>query len=226
MNVVDARSISKTFERGGQQVHALRSVDLVANEGDFVVLRGRSGSGKTTLLNIIGGLERCDSGSLAVCGTDLVAASDSDLGVVRREHVAFVFQNFGLLDVLTAAENVGVPLRLRGVNPSERRERVDDLLERVGLGHRRDHRPDELSGGEQQRVAIARALAVSPTLLVADEPTGQLDERTGAAVFELLRHVTSEANITAIISTHDRHAVAAADVVIHLHDGAVADGPG
>ena len=169
--LVEVRDVRRTFRRGGVEVHALRGVDLRVPVGTMVALHGRSGSGKTTLLNIVGGLDQPTSGAVEVCGTDLVAADERRRVELRRDRIAFVFQAFGLLPVLSAAENVEVPLRLQSVAHDVRRRRVAELLDLVGLGHRAAHRPDELSGGEQQRVAIARALANDPDLLIADGPS-------------------------------------------------------
>ena len=219
--VVRLRSVSRTYGSGAREVHALRDVGVELDAGQLLAVHGRSGSGKTTLLNIIGGLDRADEGDVQVCGRDLTSSSDSQLTELRRTDVAFVFQAFGLLPVLTAAENVEVPLRLAGTPVAERRAIVDQLLDDVGLGGRTRHRPTELSGGEQQRVAIARALASSPKLLVADEPTGQLDSRTGAAIMDLLRRIVAERGLAAVVATHDRSVIAAAERQLELSDGAV-----
>ena len=219
--VVRLRSVSRTYGAGAREVQALRDVAVEVDAGQVLAVHGRSGSGKTTLLNIVGGLDRADEGDVQVCGRDLTTSSDSQLTELRRTDVAFVFQAFGLLPVLTAAENVEVPLRLAGTPVAERRAIVGQLLEDVGLGGRSRHRPTELSGGEQQRVAIARALASSPKLLVADEPTGQLDSRTGAAIMTLLRRIVDERGLAAVIATHDRSVIAAAERRLELSDGAV-----
>ena len=217
--VVELRGVAKAYRQAEHVVNALRSVDLTVEPGVLLAVHGRSGSGKTTLLNIIGGLDRADSGTAQVCGTDLMAASDSDLTSLRRTHLAFVFQGFGLLPVLTAAENVEVPLRLQRIERTERSSRVEELLDLVGLTGRAHHRPDELSGGEQQRVAIARALAVSPELLIADEPTGQLDSRTGADITALIARLVRERSMAAVLATHDRSIITRADRAVALVDG-------
>ena len=219
--VVRLGSVSKDYRGGREVVHALQSVDLVVDPGSMVAVHGRSGSGKTTLLNVIGGLDRADAGSIEVCGSDLFTASDADLTTLRRDRVAFVFQGFGLLPVLSAAENVEVPLRLQGVGGRERIDRARELLAEVGLAGRAGHRPNELSGGEQQRVAIARALAASPQLLIADEPTGQLDSRTGAEIMALIRRVVADRGVAAIVATHDLSIIGVADRTIELSDGRV-----
>ncbi len=216
---VEVTDVTRTFRRGGQEVRALRGVDLTVPPGTMVALHGRSGSGKTTLLNIIGGLDEPTSGAVEVCGTDLVAASRRKRVELRRDRIAFVFQAFGLLPVLSAVENVEVPLRLHELPADERRARARHLLSLVGLGHRADHRPAELSGGEQQRVAIARALANQPELLIADEPTGQLDSGTGRRVMDLLRSLVDETGLAMLVATHDATLLADADVAWELRDG-------
>lgn len=222
--VVVVRDVERTFSRGGELVHALRGVDLDVATGTMVALHGRSGSGKTTLLNVVGGLDRPTDGHVQVCGLDLVAAGERARVALRRDRIAFVFQAFGLLPVLSAAENVEVPLRLHAVDPTERRARVAALLELVGLGHRAAHRPAELSGGEQQRVAIARSLANDPALLIADEPTGQLDSGTGRQIMDLLRALVDQRGMSMLVATHDPTLLADADVVHELHDGQLRGG--
>jgi len=216
---VHVRDVHRTFGSGRAAVHALRGVDLDVAPGELVALVGRSGSGKTTLLNVIGGLDRPDEGSVLVDGVDVAALSDDDQALLRRDRVAFVFQTFGLIPVLTAAENVGVPMRLREAPVAERERRVEMLLELVGLAPHALQRPDELSGGQQQRVAIARALAGSPRLLVADEPTGQLDSETGLSVMALIRGVVEAEGMTAVVATHDPVMIALADRAVRLVDG-------
>jgi putative ABC transport system ATP-binding protein len=220
-DVVRLAGVEKAYTGGRQVVRALRSVDLTVRPGTLVAVHGRSGSGKTTLLNVIGGLDRADSGVVDVCGLDLSAASDAQLTELRRDRVAFVFQGFGLLPMLSAAENVEVPLRLQGVGGAERRDRVRELLEVVGLAGRAHHRPNELSGGEQQRVAIARALAADPQLLIADEPTGQLDSRTGVEIMSLILRIVAERGVAAVVATHDVSIIDDADRRIELQDGQV-----
>jgi len=219
--IVDLRGISKIYGSGHHEVHALQSVDLTVAPGEFVAVHGRSGSGKTSLLNVIGGLDRANGGTAHVCGVDMMTASVAELAELRRTRVSFIFQAFGLLAVLSAAENVEVPLRLQGVPRSTRSARVAELLDLVGLGARAAHRPSELSGGEQQRVAIARSLAVSPSLLVADEPTGQLDSRTGADILALIHRVVRDHGTAAIVATHDKSVIGIADSRLELNDGVV-----
>ncbi|WP_155856233.1 ABC transporter ATP-binding protein [Cellulomonas sp. URHD0024] len=216
---VRVRDVHRTFGSGRSAVHALRGVDLDLAPGELVALVGRSGSGKTTLLNIVGGLDRPDEGSVLVDDIDVGALNDDGQAQLRRDRVAFVFQTFGLIPVLTAAENVGVPMRLRETPVAERERRVEMLLGLVGLADHALQRPDELSGGQQQRVAIARALAGSPRLLVADEPTGQLDSETGLSVMALIRGVVEAEGMTALVATHDPVMIALADRAVRLVDG-------
>jgi putative ABC transport system ATP-binding protein len=194
----------------------------------MVAVRGRSGSGKTTLLNIVGGLDAPTHGTVLVAGRDVTAMAERDRLLLRRSTVAFIFQSFGLIPTLSAAENVGVPLRITGTEPRAREERVRMLLSVVGLDEHARQRPNELSGGEQQRVAIARALAGRPELLIADEPTGQLDSETGRQIMRLLQAVVRAEGITALVATHDAGIVDLADEVLTLEDGRLgaADAPG
>ena len=214
-----ATGLVRDYPSGDDVVHALRGVDLRVDRGQLVAVRGRSGSGKTTLLNLLGGLDRPTSGTVMVDGDEVSAMSESDLVGFRRSTVAFIFQAFGLLPILSAAENVEVPLRLVRADPRSRDARVAELLDLVGLGPRAAHRPHELSGGEQQRVAIARALANRPKLLLADEPTGQLDSHTGHAIMGLLRSVVRTEGVTAVVATHDPALLDLADRVLEIHDG-------
>ena len=221
--MVDLRSVRRVYGSGHAAVTALRDVSLQVPEGELVALVGRSGSGKTTLLNIIGGLDRPNSGQVIVDGTDVALQDESGLERVRRETVAFIFQGFGLVPELTAAENVGLPLRLRHTPQAEREKRAALLLDLVGLVEHHEHRPDEMSGGQMQRVAIARALAGSPRLLIADEPTGQLDTETGLAVMALIRGVVEAEGMTAIVATHDPVMIALADRAVRIEDGRLVD---
>ncbi len=216
---VTVRGVTKTYRSGSRTVPALQDVDLDVSPGELVVVRGRSGSGKTTLLNVVGGLDRADAGSVVVAGHDVTALDEDGLLRLRRETVGFVFQTFGLIPILSAAENVGVPLRLLGTDPDEREDRVRVLLAMVGLADHVDQRPGELSGGQQQRVAIARALANRPAVLLADEPTGQLDSHTGRAAMELLRAVVEAEGVAALVATHDPVLIEVADRVLDLRDG-------
>ncbi|MGW2572018.1 ABC transporter ATP-binding protein [Streptomyces sp. NPDC001537] len=221
--MVRVEHVHKSYGHGAAAVHALRGVSFEVSRGELVALKGRSGSGKTTLLNIVGGLDVPDEGRVSVDGLDLSQLGEDGLLALRRDRVGFVFQSFGLIPILTAAENVGVPLRLRRAEVREREERVALLLALVGLTDHAAQRPGELSGGQQQRVAIARALANSPSLLVADEPTGQLDAETGHAVMELLRAVVDSEQVTALVATHDATLLDLADRVLELRDGEIAE---
>lgn len=224
--LVEATALVRDYPSGDDVVHALRGIELAVAPGELVAVRGRSGSGKTTLLNLLGGLDRPTSGSVVVDGLEISSLSDADLVDVRRRTIAFVFQSFGLIPILTAAENVEVPLRLVRADPTERDQRVADLLDLVGLGERGRHRPHELSGGEQQRVALARALANRPRLLLADEPTGQLDSETGHRIMLVLRSVIRAEGVTAIVATHDPLMLDVADRVVELRDGRIVGAPG
>ncbi|MFG3555390.1 ABC transporter ATP-binding protein [Micromonospora sp. NPDC047557] len=213
------RGVHRRYRTGPTVVHALRGVSFDVAAGSMVALIGRSGSGKTTLLNVIGGLDRPDAGTVHVDGADVGALDEDGLSRLRREKVSYVFQSFGLIPVLSAAENVAAPLRLARVAPAERERRVELLLDLVGLADHARQRPAELSGGQQQRVAIARAVAASPRLLLADEPTGQLDAETGLSVMALLRGIAESEGVTVLVSTHDAVMMALADRVIRIHDG-------
>ena len=222
--MVRVSGVRRTYGTGRAAVHALADVSFDVAPGELVALVGRSGSGKTTLLNIVGGLDRPDAGSVEVGGRDVTALDDAGLVGLRRDVVAFIFQTFGLIPVLSAAENVGIPLRMRSLPVADRERRVALLLELVGLSAHADQRPDELSGGQQQRVAIARALAASPRLLIADEPTGQLDTETGLAVMALIRGVVEAEGMTAVVATHDPVMIALADRTVRIVDGRLTDG--
>jgi putative ABC transport system ATP-binding protein len=222
--MVETRGLSRDYEMPGGVIHAVRDVSLRVGRGQLVALRGRSGSGKTTLLSMVGALDRPTRGSVSVDGMAISDLPESQLNGFRRRNVGFIFQAFGLMPILSAAENVEVPLRLVRTEPRERDRRVHELLEMVGLGDRANHRPHELSGGEQQRVAIARALANQPALLLADEPTGQLDSQTGRGIMLLLQHLVRGEGMTAIVATHDPMLIDLADSVIELQDGRVVDG--
>jgi putative ABC transport system ATP-binding protein len=219
--MVAVQDVTRTFGSGRAASHALRGVTFAIEPGQLVALRGRSGSGKTTLLNIVGGLDRADSGTVMVAGHDVTTMSESDRMKLRRNSVAYIFQSFGLIPILSAAENVGVPLRIAGLAPKKREERVKLMLDIVGLGDHAKQRPGELSGGQQQRVAIARALAGSPELLLADEPTGQLDSETAKQIMRLLRTVVQSEGVTALVATHDPNLIEIADSVLVLEDGKI-----
>lgn len=217
--VVVTEGLGRDFHVGDAVVHALQEVDLRLPDGSLAVVHGRSGSGKTTLLNMIGGLDRPTRGRVWLDGEELTAKGEDELVRLRREKIGFVFQSFGLVPILTAAENIEVPLRLRKEEPGERTRRVRELLELVGLAGRAKHRPYELSGGEQQRVAICRALANRPKLLIADEPTAQLDSGNALTIMELVRELVASEGVSAVVATHDPLLLDIADSVVELHDG-------
>jgi putative ABC transport system ATP-binding protein len=219
--IVEADRVSRDFGRGDQVVHAVREVSFTTGRGELVAVRGRSGAGKTTLLNLIGGLDRPTAGRVVVAGKEVTSASEQELLDLRRGTIGFVFQSFGLIPILSAAENVGVPMRLAKVPAAEREQKVAVLLELVGLGGHAKQRPYELSGGQQQRVAVARALANDPQLLIADEPTGQLDSETGRSIMDLLAALVRTRGMTALVATHDKSLIDLADRVLVLRDGAL-----
>jgi putative ABC transport system ATP-binding protein len=221
--MVETRGLSRDYAMPGGVVHAVSDVSIRVGRGQLVALRGRSGSGKTTFLSMVGALDRPTRGTVSIDGLAVSDLPESRLIDFRRRKVGFIFQAFGLMPILSAAENVEVPLRLVRADPKARDRRVAELLDLVGLGGRANHRPHELSGGEQQRVAIARALANRPDLLLADEPTGQLDSNTGRSVMVLLQHVMRSEGVTAIVATHDPALIDLADRVIELRDGRVVD---
>ena len=223
--MIRVRELHKTYRHGGRDVHALRGVDLDVAAGRLVVLTGRSGAGKTTLLNLLAGLRRADEGVVEIGGHVVTDADEDALVALRRGTVGMIHQDFALLPLLTAEENIGLPLRLTRTDPATRDARVAELLDRVGLGSHARQRPDEMSGGQQQRVAIARALASQPTVLLADEPTAQLDSETGSHVMELLRSLVAEEGTTALVATHDRVVEGFADAVVHLDDGRLVESP-
>ncbi len=219
--LIQASQLTRRYQVGKAVVAALSEVDLTVPAGEFTALVGPSGSGKSTLLNLIGGLDHPSSGEIRVNGLSLGAADEPELMRYRRERVGFIFQSFNLLPTLTALENVEAPLMLAEVSRRERRERAQALLESVGLEARTHHKPNELSGGEKQRVAIARALANRPVLLLADEPTGNLDSKTGRAVLDLLCGLLAAQGLTLIMVTHDPEIAAHAHRIIHLRDGRI-----
>jgi putative ABC transport system ATP-binding protein len=223
-DMVAVDGVTRTFGHGHTATRALRGVSFTVPAGQLVAVRGRSGSGKTSLLNVVGGLDRPDSGHVWVAGRDVTAMSGRERMGLRRTSVAFIFQSFGLIPILSAAENVGVPLRITGARPAEREERVRLMLDIVGLGGHARQRPGELSGGQQQRVAIARALAGRPDVLLADEPTGQLDSETAKQIMRLLRVVVQSEGVTALVATHDPTLVGIADTVLNLEDGQIRPG--
>jgi putative ABC transport system ATP-binding protein len=220
--LVDVRDVERTFGSGRTAAHALRGVSFTVRRGQLTALCGRSGSGKTTLLNVIGGLDAPTAGTVTVAGREVTRMGERGRMELRRDTVAFIFQSFGLIPMLSAAENVGIPLRITGTPSADREQRVAMMLEIVGLSEHAAHRPDELSGGQQQRVAIARALAGRPQLLIADEPTSQLDLETGRQIMRLLLTVVRSEGITALVATHDEALMDLADEIIRLEDGQIA----
>ncbi|GAA3405980.1 ABC transporter ATP-binding protein [Paenibacillus hodogayensis] len=222
MNIIELTDIHKTYGHGDEEVKILRGVSLTVNTGDFVAIVGPSGSGKSTLMNMIGLLDSPTTGTYTLDGVATEKLNDSQLAVVRNKKIGFIFQQFNLLPRLTALENVELPLIYAGVSKSERRERARAMLESLGMGPRVEHKPSQLSGGQQQRVAIARALAGSPSLLLADEPTGALDSRTGAEVLELMIQLNEQGN-TIVLITHDLHIADNAKRVVSIRDGLIVD---
>lgn len=219
MVVLSAKNLHKIYQLGGYQVHALSGVDFHVEKGEFVAIMGPSGSGKSTLLHLLGGLDSVTQGEVLMAGQPFSELSDQEITLARRRNIGFVFQFFNLLPTLSAEENILLPVLIDGKNPDAYQTRVDKLVEMIGLGDRRKHKPDQLSGGEQQRVAIARALVTNPTILLADEPTGNLDTKTGKIIMSLLRQSCDDLGQTIIVVTHDPRAAAFADRVVFLRDG-------
>jgi putative ABC transport system ATP-binding protein len=218
--LLTARAVAKTYRTGAQDVHALRGVNLDISAGELVTVMGPSGNGKTTLLNCLSGLDDIDAGTVRIDGVDIHRLRDGERTAHRAARMGFVFQAFNLVPVLTARENVELPLLVNGVRPRDARRRAGDMLERIGLGERSRHRPTELSGGEQQRVAIARAMVPEPAIVWADEPTGNLDSHTAAAVLDLLLDA-HQAGQTLVLVTHDRAIGASGTRLVHVHDGRI-----
>jgi putative ABC transport system ATP-binding protein len=217
--VVSAKDVTRRYGEGEAAVDALRGVSLDVKSGELVAVMGPSGSGKSTLMHILAALDTPTTGTVTIAGEDVGSLSDNDVTMLRRKHIGFVFQFFNLLPMLTAEENVVLPLSIAGERPDK--EFLDDLLKRVGLAERRSHRPAELSGGQQQRVAIARALVTRPTIVLADEPTGNLDSATGQEILELLRSASEEYGQTTVMVTHDAAAAAIAHRILILADGLI-----
>jgi putative ABC transport system ATP-binding protein len=219
--MIEVTDVRKSFRRGDQNVEALRGVSCSITEGSCAFIVGPSGSGKSTLLYLLGALDRPSSGSIKVEGSELTTMTEAQLNTYRREHIGFIFQAFNLIGNLTAVENVLVPFLPQGITP-KLRAKAAQLLEQVGLGHRLSHRPNHLSGGEQQRVAIARALIKEPYLLLADEPTGELDSKSGDEIYRILRRLQAEHKTTLVVVTHDRRFILPDDLVLEIQDGQVA----
>ncbi|MGH8768091.1 MAG: ABC transporter ATP-binding protein [Burkholderiales bacterium] len=222
--IVEIRHLAKSYRRGGQIVPVLNDLSFDIAEGEFVALMGPSGSGKSTLLNLIAGIDKPDRGELRVAGLDISTLSEADLADWRATHIGFIFQFYNLMPVLTAFENIELPLLLTRLSRRQRRERVELALDMVGLADRMDHYPSELSGGEQQRVAIARAIISDPLLIVADEPTGDLDRVSAAEILNLLDRLNRELGKTIVMVTHDQRAAEHARVVRHLDKGELTNG--
>jgi putative ABC transport system ATP-binding protein len=223
MPVLEAKDLRKQYKLGQHIVHALTGVNFQVEEGEFVAIMGPSGSGKSTLLHLLGGLDTPTEGNITLAEQSLAKLSEHKATLIRRHNVGFVFQFFNLLPTLTAEENVLLPVIIDGKNPRKYEEQLTNLLDLVGLLDRRTHKPDQLSGGEQQRVAIARALITQPAILLADEPTGNLDTKTGTAIMELLRRSCDELKQTVIVVTHDPKAAAYANRIIFLRDGDIVE---
>jgi putative ABC transport system ATP-binding protein len=222
--IVQVRDVSKKFVRDGFEIVALDRVNLDIQRGDFLALMGPSGSGKSTLLNLLAGIDRCTDGEVDVLGTNLARLNESDLATWRNNHIGYIFQTFNLIPVLTAFENVELPLLLTNLPKAERRKNVETALELVGLSDRMAHQPRQLSGGQEQRVAIARAIVTDPELLLADEPTGNLDARSGEETLNILATLNRELRKTIIMVTHDPHAASYATQELHLEKGVLLEG--
>jgi putative ABC transport system ATP-binding protein len=219
MSILEASAIQKHFQMGEVTVRALAGVNLTVNKGEFVAIMGPSGSGKSTLLHLLGGLDGASDGEIALAGQPLSKLSDDEITVMRRRKVGFIFQFYNLLPTLTAAENVGLPLLIDGQSLNKHAAQIERLLMLVGLADRAHHKPDQLSGGQQQRVAIARAFVNNPEIVLADEPTGNLDSKSGTAILELLRKTCDQLQATIVMVTHDPRAASHADRVIFIKDG-------
>jgi putative ABC transport system ATP-binding protein len=221
--LIELKGVSKDYRTGDETLHALAGVDLSISAGEFIAIIGPSGSGKSTLANIVGGLDKPDSGTVSVEGADLAKASDKQLSLYRNKHIGFVFQAFNLQSTYSALENVMLPLVLAGAKPSDRKLRAKQCLTDVGLADRMNHRPSELSGGQRQRVSIARALANQPSIIIADEPTGNLDSQKGHEIMALLKGLNAK-GITLIVITHDMEIAKQAGRILSIHDGVVREG--
>lgn len=222
--IIETIAVGRKYDLGSEEVVAVKDVSLEVHSGQFIAIVGRSGSGKTTLLNLIAGLDQATSGQVLFEGKDLAEMNEKELTQIRRNKIGFVFQSFGLLPLLSAYENVELPLRISGVKAGEREERAKAGLEMVGLTRRSNHRPYELSGGEQQRVAIARAVVSRPPLIIADEPTGELDSNNARSIFALFREMVEEQGISVVAATHDSTLLAMADSVKEMKDGSMVEG--
>jgi putative ABC transport system ATP-binding protein len=223
MAILETQKVSKQYQMGEVTVSALDGVDFIVEQGEFVAIMGPSGSGKSTLLHLLGGLDGPTDGEITLAGKPLSRLSDREITLMRRRNVGFVFQFFNLLPTLTAEENIALPLLIDGQNIKQHQAKIDRLLDLVGLADRRHHKPDQLSGGQQQRVAIARAFVTDPAIVLADEPTGNLDSKSGEEILKLLRRSCDEMGQTIVIVTHDAKAASFADRVVFLRDGCIVD---
>jgi putative ABC transport system ATP-binding protein len=223
MSILAVQSVRKQYKLGQVTVDALDGVDFVVDKGEFVAIMGPSGSGKSTLLHLLGGLDQPTDGEVTLAGKRLSVLNDSQITLVRRRHVGFIFQFYNLIPTLSAEENIALPLLIDGKRVSDHRARIDELMNLVGIADRRRHKPDEMSGGQQQRVAIARAFVTQPSIVLADEPTGNLDSKSGEEVLKLLRRSCDDLGQTIIMVTHDARAASFADRVVFLKDGQVVD---
>ena len=217
--LIEIRGVNKVFDLGKIKVHALRDMSLEIFRGEYLSIMGPSGSGKSTLFNMIGALDRPTSGTVTIAGVDLASLSSRELAFFRGKHIGYVFQTFNLLPAYSALDNVAMPLVFNGADQERAQSRAKEILERVGLGHRLTHRPDELSGGQQQRLAIARALADEPAIALADEPTGNLDLHTGEEIIQLLSELSRSMGVTVISATHDHKMLATSDRILWIKDG-------
>jgi len=217
--IISCRDLTKTYRMGGQEVHALESMDLDVYQGEYLSVMGPSGSGKSTLFNMIGALDRPTRGTVTVAGVDLTAQTSRQLAYFRNHHIGYIFQAFNLIPSLTALRNVMLPLLFSGMSTHDAEKRASDVLAEVGLGERLHHRPDELSGGQQQRVAIARGLAMSPSIMLADEPTANLDLHTGEEIINILRNLCDAHGVTVITATHDHKMLDKSDRILWIKDG-------
>jgi putative ABC transport system ATP-binding protein len=218
--IIRCRGLTKTYRMGGQDVHALRSMDLDVLRGEYLSVMGPSGSGKSTLFNMIGALDKPTSGTVTIAGVDLTTQTSLQLAYFRNQHIGYIFQAFNLIPSLTALRNVMLPLLFSGMDNATAEKHAPEVLEEVGLGHRLHHRPDEVSGGQQQRIAIARALAMEPTIMLADEPTGNLDLHTGEEIINILRGLCDHHGVTVITATHDHKMLDKSDRILWIRDGA------
>jgi putative ABC transport system ATP-binding protein len=223
MSILQVEGARKQYKLGAVTVDALAGVDLAVNKGEFVAIMGPSGSGKSTLLNLLGGLDQPSGGQVTLAGKELALLNDDQITLVRRRNVGFIFQFYNLVPTLTAEENVALPLMIDGKREEDYRSRIDQLLTLVGIADRRRHKPDELSGGQQQRVAIARAFVTEPSIVLADEPTGNLDSKSGEEILNLLRRSCDELGQTIVMVTHDPKAASYADRIVFLKDGRIVD---